>query len=109
MPNARLIAFLIGGALAAILVVTGAFAQDATPTPAPTETPAPAASPAPPQRFYLELDAADINLLAQAVNELPKRVADPFLLKLQGQLQAGAQAKIVENKDAAEKPKKGKK
>ena len=103
---------IIAIALLGMVLVSKARAEDA-PAPASTEAPAavsaPAASPAPPQRFYLEMDQADLALLAQAVNELPKRVADPFLLKLQGQLNAGAQAKIVENKADAEKPKKGKK
>jgi hypothetical protein len=87
--------------------VAGAFAQDATPPLPPVEQVAPAASPAPPAKFYLEVDQADLALLAQAINELPKKTADPLLLKLNGQLQA--QAKIVENKEAAPPvpPKKG--
>lgn len=90
----------------ALLVATSAVAQDAAPTPAPTETPAPAASPAP-ARFYLEVDAADLDAISRALVELPKRVADPLITKLNAQLQA--QAPVIEAKAAAEKPKKGKK
>lgn len=93
--------------LAGLYAVTGAVAEEASPTPTPTETPAPAASPAPPKMFYLEVDPNDLALISQAINELPKRVADPLVLKLNAQLQA--QAKITENKEAAEKPKKSRK
>ena len=87
--------------------IAGAFAQDATPPLLPVEQAAPAASPATPAKFYLEVDQSDLGLISQALNELPKRLADPLILKLNGQLQA--QAKIIENKDAAPPvpPKKG--
>lgn len=97
--NLLAVAILISG-------LTGAFAQDAAPTPTPTETPALAASPAP-QKFYLEVDAADLDAISRALAELPKRIADPLILKLNGQLRV--QSQIIENKEAAEKPKKGKK
>lgn len=95
--------------LAALLIATGAVAQDA-PAPAPTSTPTPAPSPAP-TKFYLEVDQSDLNAIAQGINELPKRVADPLLLKLNGQLQAQEQLKAAVDKalsDPVEKAKKRK-
>lgn len=87
------------------LLSTAAFAQDAAPAPAEplkTETgtgnvapvTAPVATPAPaPDKAYFEFDQADLATLAQAINELPKKQADPFLLKLQGQMQRQHQFK----------------
>lgn len=93
------------------ILATGALAQDATPTPAPTETPAPVAPPSPPAApvakvFYLEVDGNDLTAISQALMELPKKIADPLVLKLNAQLQA--QEKIVAAKTAAEKKPKGK-
>lgn len=93
-------------AIAALLAATSAFAQDASPTPAPAETNAPAASAAPP-KVYLELDQNDLAAVSQALNELPKRIADPLILKLNGQLQA--QMQIKEAKEKADKDRNGKK
>ena len=96
--------------LAALLVTTSAFAEDAAPTTAPSPPPAPAATPAP-EKYYLELDQADLNAVSQALNELPKRVADPLILKLNGQLQAQEQIKAAADKsldDAVAKAKKRK-
>lgn len=99
--------------------VSHARAEDAAPTPSPSETPAPVASPAPPAaptptgvapgavHFYLEVDQADIGYISQALNYLPKYVADPLILKLNAQL--SAQAPIAEAKDKADKARKGKK
>ena len=87
--------------------LTGAFAQDAAPSPAPTELPAPAASPAPAKLYYLEVEPADLDAISRALMELPKKVADPLILKLNAQLQA--QDKIVAKAKPAEEPKKGKK
>jgi len=42
--------------------------------------------------FYIEVDQGDLNALSTAINELPKRIADPLILKINGQLQV--QAKI---------------
>lgn len=101
-------------AMLGMVLVSTVRAEEATPTPTPTpitETAspsAPAISPAP-QRFYLEVDQSDLQALSQALNELPKRVADPIILKLNAQLQPAAQSQIVENKAAAEKSKRGKK
>lgn len=99
--------------LAALLVATSAVAEDApAPTPSPTpEQAAPAPAQAPPQRFYLEVDQSDLAAISQALNELPKRVADPLILKLNGQLQAQGQLKAAADKsltDATEKAKKRK-
>lgn len=78
----------------ALIVATGAFAQ----TPAPSAPPVEQAAPAPPQKFYLELDPGDLQAISQAVNELPKRVADPLIMRLNAQLQAAEQARIAANK-----------
>lgn len=98
--------------IAAVLALAPvhAFAEDAAPTPTPTEAAAPATPPAAPaasQKFYLEVDASDLAAISQALNELPKRVADPLILKLNAQL--GAQAPIAEAKGGAEKVRKAKK
>lgn len=103
--------------LPGLYTVTGALAQDddpiqvpvekATPTP-PAAQPAPPQQPAPP-KFYLEVDQNDLAVLGAALNELPKKIADPVVLKLNGQLSPPAQAQITANKDSAEKAKKGKK
>lgn len=97
--------------LAGLYSVAGAQEATPSPIPTPTETPLSTASPAPvmqvPQRFWLEVDAADLGAISQALNELPKRVADPLILKLNSQLQA--QQQITSNKAEAEKAKKGKK
>jgi len=76
--------------IAAIAIVTPAFAEDQ-----------PAAVPVP-QHYYVELDAADINNMSQALNELPKRIADPLINKISVQLQAQARSEQAQ-KDAAEK------
>jgi hypothetical protein len=91
-----------------VLWAKGAFAQDADTPPPPVATSSSAVSLDAPKKFWLEVDQNDLNAISQALMELPKKIADPLVLKLNAQLQA--QAKIVENKDAtAEKPKKGKK
>lgn len=92
--------------LAAMIVATSALAEDApSVTPAP-EKAAPTPAQAAPQRFYLEVEQADLNAISQALMELPKRVADPLILKLQGQLQA--QEPIKDAADKAEKARKRK-
>jgi len=96
--------------IVAVWGVVDAFAEDApSPTPSPAVT-APAA-PAAPAKYYLEVDQSDLNAIAQGINELPKRVADPLLLKLNGQLQAQDQLKAAADKsltDPVEKAKKRK-
>lgn len=76
------VAILISG-------LTGALAQDAAPVTAPIEAAAPVA-PAAPAKFTLEVDQADLNAISQALLELPKRVADPLITKLNAQLAAQA-------------------
>jgi hypothetical protein len=96
--------------LAALLLATSAFAEDAPAIPPTPEKTAPAATAAP-QRYYLEIDQSDLAALSQALNELPKRIADPLLLKFNGQLQAQEQLKAAADKslvDATEKAKKRK-
>jgi hypothetical protein len=96
----------------AALVPAGAFAEDAAPIPTPAERPASApsaAAPAAPQKFYLELEQADLATLSQALNELPYRIAAPLLLKLQGQLQAQQQLKEAADKSISDPVEKAKK
>lgn len=89
--------------IAAILAATSAFAEDTPSIPVPQERPAPVAS-APPSKLYLEVDQADLAAISQALNELPKRIADPLILKLQGQLQAQEPIKVAA--DSVEKARK---
>ncbi len=74
-------------ALAFALLATSALAEDAPAIPTPVERPAPAATPAP-AKYYLEIDQSDLAPLSQALNELPKRIADPLILKLNAQIQS---------------------
>jgi len=67
-------------AIAALFVTTSALAQTPAPEKAPLLTT--------PQKFNIELDAADLSALSQALIELPKRVADPLIAKINAQLQA---------------------
>jgi hypothetical protein len=98
----------LGLAVVAILVATSAFAEEPAPNLAPATIPAPATAPAP-AKYYLELDQADLNAVSEALLGLPKRVADPLILKLNGQLQAQEQLKAAADKsidDAVAKAKK---
>lgn len=63
----------------------------------------------PPQKFTFEVDQNELNAIAQGLNELPKRVADPLLQKLTIQLQAQAKANAdrTPKKDADAKPSEG--
>lgn len=75
-------------AILVILFATAAFAEDA---PKPAEAPAaPAAMPAAPMpvptEWYIRLDQQGINNIAQCAQELPKKIADPFLFGLDAQL-----------------------
>lgn len=81
-------------AATALLVATNAFAQTPAPSAPPVEQAAPAA-PAAPQKFYLELDSGDLQSISQAVVELPKRIADPLIQRLNAQLQAAEQVRIA--------------
>jgi hypothetical protein len=56
----------------------------------------------PPQTFTLSVDQTDIGHIGQALNELPKRVADPLISKLNAQIQA----QVAERNRAAEEAKK---
>lgn len=94
-------------AFAAALTPYQAPAQEASPTSTPTETAAPAPAPAAPRLYYLEVDANDLQAISNGINELPKRIADPLVLKLNAQLKA--QDQITAAKAKAEEPKKGKK
>lgn len=107
---AVLCALILAIAILGMVLVSKARAEEAAPAPAATETPAPApAAPPAPTKFYLEVEPADLQAISLALMELPKKIADPLILKLNAQLQAPQQAQIAANKADAEKPKKGKK
>lgn len=77
-------------AILAILFATPAFAEDA-PKPAdpPTAPVATPAAPTPvPTEWYIRLDQQGINNIAQCAQELPKKIADPFLFAIDAQLKS---------------------
>lgn len=45
-----------------------------------------------PSTFHLEVDQADLAAISNALMELPKKVADPIINKLNAQLQKQMQA-----------------
>lgn len=92
------------------LFVSAALAEEAS-NPAAAPTPSAQPAQAQPTKFYLEVDPADLAAISTALNELPKKIADPLILKLNGQLQAQEQLKAAADKvitDATEKAKKRK-
>jgi predicted outer membrane protein len=70
-----------------VLLAAGAMAHAAEPVPTSPPALAPAVSAAPP-KYHIELEAADIASLSAALMELPKRLADPLIEKINKQLQA---------------------
>lgn len=74
----------------AALIATAAAAQTQ-----PTAPPAP-----PPAEYTLKVDQNDLSALAAAINELPKKIADPLLAKLNAQLQAQSPAKAADQAPA---------
>lgn len=90
----------------AALVVFDAFAEDAPAKPTEAGNSAPVAQP---QKFYLEVDAADLDVLSKALAEMPFKVANPLLLKLNGQLRAQDQLKEAADKALSEPVEKAKK
>jgi len=82
-------------------------AQPADTAAVPPALPVPAPSPAPasaPVTFYLEVNQQDLQVISAGINELPKKIADPLILKLNAQLNPQVQAKIDAAKSAEEKP-----
>lgn len=72
-------------AFAIALLASGpAFAQDAPKPETPVE--APKAPPAAPTHWTLDLDQNDITTINQCVGELPYKIAQPFVLKVQSHL-----------------------
>lgn len=57
-----------------------------------------------PATFQLEVDQADLGVLSTALMELPKKIADPMINKINGQL-----AKQMEARAAVAKPQEGSK
>lgn len=74
-------------AFAAAMMITTAAATAQTATP--------------PTTWKLEVDQADLNAIATAINELPKKIADPLLTKLQGQIQAQMPKKAADQESPA--------
>lgn len=79
--------------LIATLISTPAFADDAVPTSAPspaaapstvqTPPPSPPAAPVSPTAFaWTDMDAGDLANLNACVQELPKKVADQWIIRL---------------------------
>jgi hypothetical protein len=83
-------------AIIAILLATPAFAEDAPQADKPAEVPAsgapspPAPAALPPTEWFIRLDQQGINNIAQCSQELPKKIADPFLFNLDAQLKSQA-------------------
>ena len=71
--------------LLAILFVTPALAEDAV-TPTPVNAPA-EAKPTLPGHLTLDLDQTDLGVLNQCIGELPYKVANPFVQKINSKLQ----------------------
>lgn len=92
--------------MAAAIVITSAHAYAADDAPK-TQERLPAAQLAPP-KYHIELEAADIAPLSAALIELPKRLADPLIAKINAQLQAEETARQATTAPAPspEKPKK---
>lgn len=55
--------------------------------------------------YHLDVDANDLNAMGTALNELPKKVADPLIAKLQAQISAQNQAMADAAKKAADEAK----
>ena len=63
-----------------------------------------AQTPAPAQKTTLEFDPQQLQWLAQAINELPKKIADPFLAELNKQIAEREKAKAEAAEKAKPKP-----
>lgn len=55
--------------------------------------------------YHLDVDANDLNALGAAINELPKKIADPLIAKLQAQIAAQNQAMADTAKKTADEAK----
>lgn len=84
-----------------LLAIHPVGAQESQPTPAPLAS-QPAPSPLP-TTFHLEVDQADLAAISNALMELPKKVADPIINKLNSQLQAQMAARAAAAKPAEDK------
>lgn len=91
---------LLGLSLIALLAIHPAAAQEATPSPSPSPAPVSVHVPA---TFQLEVDQADLAAISNALMELPKKVADPIINKLNAQLAKQVQAAQAAAKPAEEK------
>ena len=92
---------LCGLLVIALLAIHPVAAQDTITTPTTSPGPSPSPSPAPasvqiPETFQLEVNQADLAAISNALMELPKKIADPIITKLNAQL-----AKQVEQRNAA--------
>lgn len=102
--------FMIGALAFQTFLLGAAVAQEANQSSPPTTASAPntqnSAGPTlKPGMFYLEVEASDLKAIGDALMELPKKIADPVVMKLNAQLQE--QAKIAQAREEALKaPKK---
>jgi hypothetical protein len=64
-----------------------ALATAQVPTPSPSPEPQASPTSTGPVTFQLEVDQNDIAALSAALMELPKKVADPLISKLNAQIQ----------------------
>jgi hypothetical protein len=79
---------LIRAVMIACLFSTAAYADDAQKPPDPAPVVAP-----PITEWYLKFDQPMLNALSACIPEMPKKIADPFLTTLQGQI--NGQAAII--------------
>lgn len=84
---------LIALALEGIVFISGARGQPAPPPP-------------PPPVYKLELDQTELGHLSAALQELPKKIADPLIAKLHGQIAAQMQERAAAQKAAEPKTEK---
>ena len=94
---------LCGLLVIALLAIHPVVAQDTITTPTTSQGPAPSPSPSPapasvqiPETFQIEVNQADLAAISNALMELPKKIADPIITKLNAQL-----ARQVEQRNAA--------
>lgn len=102
---------LCGLLMIALFAIHPADAQAPSPSPEPQASqPAPLPTPVPTVRYYLEVDQSDLNAISAGLMELPKKIADPLIIKLQAQLKIQddirTAAKRAEASDPVERSKK---
>lgn len=88
---------------AMVLFSSQTFAQEQTSPPEPPKVEAakPPPAPAPRTEWMLKFTADELNNLYAAIMELPKKIADPFMARLNAQLTAQSHADAEAAKAAA--------